>query len=109
MMTWKMSWVLLSMVAMPAVADVFTGGLADPTRPAGSGGGVASVPTSGVSAIRISGGERLAVIDGRTYKLGDRYGEGRIANIRPFEVILERAGHQTSLRLMPKLEKDQRP
>jgi MSHA biogenesis protein MshK len=100
---------LLGLLAMPAAADVFSGGLADPTRPTGSGGHENSAPSSGVTAIRISGSERLAVIDGRTVKIGDRYGDAQIADIRPYEVILERAGRKTSLRLVPKLEKDQRP
>lgn len=100
---------LLGLLAMPATAAVFSGGLADPTRPPGSGGNEYIAPTGGVTAIRISGSERSAVIDGRTVKIGDRYGDGQITDIRPYEVILERAGRKTSLRLVPKLEKDQRP
>jgi hypothetical protein len=104
-------WVALllwSLLAMPAVADVFTGGLADPTRPAGAGG-ESSAPRSGVSEIRIAGSTRQAVIDGRAFRIGDRYGDGRIADILPYEVIVERAGRTARLRLIPKLEKEQRP
>ncbi len=108
-MTQKVLLLLLGMLALPAAAAVFSSGLADPTRPPGSGGNTYSAPTSGVTAIRISGSERSAVIDGRTVKIGDRYGDGQISDIRLYEVILERAGRKTSLRLVPKLEKDQRP
>lgn len=100
---------LLGLLATPAMAAVFSSGLADPTRPPGSGGGEYVAPTSGVTAIRISGSQRLAVIDGQTLKVGDRYRDGHITAIHPYEVIVERAGRTTSLRLVPKLEKDQRP
>ena len=106
MMRGMLMMLLLGLLAMPAAADVFTGGLADPTRPAGAGDYESSAPRSGVTAIRISGRERQAVIDGRTVRIGDRYGDGQIADIRPYEVILEHAGRRTSLRLVPKLEKD---
>jgi MSHA biogenesis protein MshK len=100
-------WFALS--AGVAHADLFQGNLTDPTRPAGLDGQAGPAANNAVTEIRISARERSAVINGRSLKIGDRYGDGVVADIRTHEVILESAGRRTSLRLVPKLEKESQP
>ena len=80
-------------------------GLADPTRPyaAGSGGTGLVLQSTLVSPL-----ERIAVINGRTFTLGDRVGGAEIVGIRPYGVVLRRAGRQTVLPLLPTLNIERR-
>jgi hypothetical protein len=85
-------------------------GLVDPTQPAHSGtsGGTAvSRPTGPLlQSTFISTSQRRAVISGKTYKVGDKFGGGVIADIQPYEVVLKKADRETRLRLLPKLVKE---
>jgi hypothetical protein len=54
----------------------------------------------------ISTSQRRAVISGKTYTVGDKFGGGVIADIQPYEVVLKQAGRETRLRLLPKLVKE---
>ena len=70
---------------------------ADPTRPpSASGAGGADEAPSGprLESVLLSPGRRLAVIDGREYRAGDAFGDGRILNIAPTGVAIQR-GAQT--------------
>jgi hypothetical protein len=85
-------------------------GLADPTQPPYSGTSSASTAPKSTGPMLqstfISTSQRRAVIGGKTYTVGDKYGGGVIADIQPYEVVLKQAGRETRLRLMPKLVKE---
>jgi hypothetical protein len=96
-------------IAANSLADDFTG-LADPTQPAygmATGAGAAGRPTgSALQSTFVSASQRRAVINGRTYKVGDKYGGGTITDIQPYEVVVKQANRETRLRLLPKLAKE---
>jgi MSHA biogenesis protein MshK len=78
--------------------------LIDPTRPANAptkSGPVVRVvePTSRLTAIFQSGDRRVAVLDGRVVKNGDRIGELVIQEILPDSVRYVRAGRVETARL----------
>jgi hypothetical protein len=84
-------------------------GLSDPTRP----GGVAPVESSApvyagpvLQSTMIAPDVRRAVISGKTYEVGDRFGEAQIVDIRAYEVVLNRGGRETRLRIVPPLVDD---
>ena len=84
-------------------------GLVDPTQPAysgTSGGTAASKPTGPLlQSTFISTSQRRAVISGKSYTVGDKFGGAVIADIQPYEVVLKKANRETRLRLLPKLVK----
>lgn len=87
--------------------------LSDPTRPppevsapaANASGGSAPAVTPGqmrVQSILVSlrpGGRRIAVIDGKTVRPGDRVGGALVAIINSTEVILKRGSRTETLKL----------
>ncbi len=85
-------------------------GLVDPTQPAysgTSGGTAASKPTGPLlQSTFISTSQRRAVISGKTYAVGDKFGGAVITEIQPYEVVMKRAGKESHLRLLPKLAKE---
>jgi len=92
-----------------SLANDFTG-LADPTRPAysmESGAPAATVRPTGpmLQSTFISASQRRAVISGKSYTVGDKFGGGTITDIQPYEVVLKKADRETRLRLLPKLVK----
>lgn len=106
---------ICGLVSAPAPAD---DSIRDPMRPANfaksaSGGSVRNVKAApAVSAIRISATQKVAVIDGRTYRPGDRVAGGQIVDIQPYEVVLRvppgsgAGGREVRMRLVPKLNKE---
>ena len=54
----------------------------------------------------ISSSSRRAVISGRSYGVGDKMGEAVIADIQPYEVMLQQGARENRLRLLPKLTKE---
>lgn len=80
------------------------GDLPDPTNPHGAATGSVS---SGVQSIFISTQRKSAVVNGRSVNIGDRVGDAVVVDIRPYEVILKRDGRETTLRLTPRLDKQQ--
>jgi MSHA biogenesis protein MshK len=90
------------LVAVAAVADV--GDLPDPTNPSGHAGAA----SSGVQSILITPQRRQAVIHGRTVRVGDRVGDAVVVDIQPYEVILNRGGRESRMRLVPRLEKQKK-
>ena len=79
-------------------------GLADPTRPY-SGIPAASQRRPGMvlQSTLVSPLQRMAVIDGRTVKVGERIDGARILQIRPYDVLVERSGRRRVLHLLPQL------
>lgn len=94
---------LVGALAVVAQADT---DLPDPTRPHGAAR--AAPAASGVQSILISPQRKLAVVNGRTVTVGDRVGDAVVTDIRPYEVILNRGGHESRLRLVPRLERSGR-
>ena len=99
----------LAGAAAIASADSFSG-LADPTQPAfTSAGGVGAITKPRGPELQstfISASQRRAVISGKTYVVGDKFGGGTITDIQPYEVVLKKADRETRLRLLPKLAKE---
>lgn len=98
----------LAGLATASLADDIAG-LADPTQPVyGTADGksaAAAAPATALQSTFVSASQRRAVINGRTYKVGDKYGGGVIADIQPYEVVVKQANRESRLRLMPKLAK----
>jgi hypothetical protein len=92
-----------------AAADSFSG-LADPTQPAYTAaartGAVEKSRGPALQSTFISATQRRAVISGKSYVVGDKFGGGIITDIQPYEVVLKKADRETSLRLLPKLAKE---
>jgi MSHA biogenesis protein MshK len=76
--------------------------LADPTRPPGFGGEAAAIRPSApliVTSILVSSGRKIAVIDGRSVKVGDSIGGARILEIAPDTVVVRTRTGTAELRL----------
>ncbi len=85
-------------------------GLADPTQPVygGASGAAVAQKSAGpmLQSTFISTNQRRAVISGKTYAVGDKFGGAVITEILPYEVVMKRAGKESHLRLLPKLAKE---
>ncbi len=84
--------------------------LADPMRPPAApapeqAGGEAATPQPRLQSVLISPSRRLAVIDGRVVRLGERVGDATLAAISESQVVLQRAGGRETLRLNPVAQK----
>lgn len=98
--------VLMAVTMSAASANDNFAGLMDPTQPLFGAAAAAQRPAgSGLQSTFISAGQRRAVINGRTYRTGDKFSGGVITDIQPYEVVLKQAGRETRLRLLPKLVK----
>jgi hypothetical protein len=91
------------------LADNFAN-LADPTQPAysvASGSGAVAKPTGPMlQSTFIMANQRRAVISGKSYTVGDKFGGGTITDIQPYEVVVKKSHNETRLRLLPKLAKE---
>ena len=117
-MTFKsfMKWMLpiaFALFAAAGTAGAVIGELPDPTRPL-SGRTVAPSPKpalapvqapSVLQSILVSAQRRLAVISGRTVRVGDQVGDAVVTEILPYEVVLQRNGQEVRMRLMSRLNK----
>jgi MSHA biogenesis protein MshK len=92
---------LLAVLALPVLAADLAD-LPDPTRPSG---GASVGGASGVTSILITPRRKQAVINGRTVAVGDRVGDAVVVDIQPYEVILNRGGRESRMRLVPRLDK----
>lgn len=105
-------WVVLAIgMGVVAVTQANDGlsGLPDPTRPSyvGATAGARAQWTGPVlQSTFISASRRRAVISGRSYKVGDKFGGGVITDIQPYEVVWKQAGRESRLRLLPRLAKE---
>jgi MSHA biogenesis protein MshK len=85
-------------------------GIADPTRPPGAGAmqqGAQDEPPAGrqLQSVLLSGGRKLAVIDGTVVPLGGMLGEARVVKITETEVVLKTGEETETLKLFPGVEK----
>ncbi len=102
---------LLLLVAAGARAQAgdTLAGLPDPTRPFTWNAGPNHGRTGLVlQSTLVSPLQRLAVINGRAFTVGERVGGAEIVQIRRYDVTLSRAGRRHLLRLLPKLDIERR-
>lgn len=83
-------------------------GLSDPTRPPGASAGGENDDGGGsgghLQSVILSGGRKLAIIDGVAYKVGERVGDARVLSIDAEVVRLRDAQGVQVLRLSPALQ-----
>ena len=88
--------------------------LRDPTRPPASIGSPAdqsgAKATGGpeLQSVLISPTRRVAVIDGQTVTLGEKFGEARVVKIAESEVVLRNGQDLQVLKLFPGVEKQRK-
>ena len=87
-------------------AGLSTPGLSDPTRPPGASAGGETHEAGGghLQSVILSGGRKLAIIDGVAYKVGERVGDARVLSIDAEVVRLRDAQGVQVLRLSPALQ-----
>ncbi len=89
----------------------FADTLGDPTRPPASveflqesrGSVATSVPI--LQSIIMSQGRRMAIINGQSVRLGEKFGAARLEKINESEVVLRVGGNLETLKLYPNIEK----
>ncbi|MHB8347586.1 MAG: hypothetical protein ACYDHM_10465 [Acidiferrobacterales bacterium] len=100
---------LLAAAGVRAQAGENLTGLADPTRPfTGNAGPDHRRAGLVLQSTLVSPLQRLAVINGRAFTVGERVDGAEIVQIRRYDVTLSRAGRQYLLRLLPKLDIERR-
>jgi MSHA biogenesis protein MshK len=85
----------------------------DPTRPPGAKAGDEQEATAGgagarLESVLISPDRRIAVIGGQQFRVGDKFGEGRIVGISETEVVIRGPESSETLKLFPDVQKVQR-
>jgi hypothetical protein len=103
-------WIFgLGLTAMTAAgaADPFAN-IPDPTRPSGWHEGGGSTVNQGLvlQGTTISASRRIAVINGQRLAVGDLVQGATVIEVQPFQVRLQRAGRDITLRLTPSLAKE---
>ena len=107
---------VLSMLSGAVYANKEIYQLPDPTRPQNiapkySSGQVrgkqATTPWTLESTL-ISENRRAAVINGRTYQIGESVRGAKIIAIEPYAIVLEKGSKQIRLRLLPRIAKSER-
>ena len=92
-----------------AAAGVHAQGLSDPTRPPGANamqGSAEELPAGRqLQSVLLSGGRRLAIIDGAVVALGGKVGEARVVKISETEVVLKTGEETETLKLFPSVDK----
>ena len=89
-----------------ASAPLHADELQDPTRPSyanidGSPDDPKAAPALLLNAIRLSPGQRSAMINNRTVKVGEQVGDARVVAIDQTGVQLQRGTEQFTLQLLP--------
>jgi len=86
--------------------------LGDPMRPPAMPGpspaqaaGESAPAAARLQSVLISPGRRVAVIDGRVVRLGERIGDATLVAISASQVVLQRAEGRETLKLSPGVEK----
>lgn len=101
------SWNLLWLLGVPVTVHAFS----DPTQPPEA---AASAPRAAHSApaapvlqsTLVSPRRRLAVINGKQVRVGDKFDGAVITEISPSQVRMTKGGRETTLRLHPKFTKE---
>jgi len=97
---------LLLPIAAVAATTAFAQTLRDPTRPPSfSESAREGEPRASqgpvLRSVIVSGGRKLALIDGRTYTVGDKVGDAKLIAISGSDVTLRESGANKVLRLTP--------
>lgn len=102
-------WLCLGLAAMPiaGLADPFAS-LPDPTRPSGWQDGAPANQGLVLQSTTVSASRRSAVVNGQRVAVGDRVAGATVTDIQTFQVTLQRAGRDITLRLTPPLTKEKR-
>ena len=81
--------------------------LNDPTRPpsASSLQATGEASPSRLQSVLISPARKIAVIDGRAVRLGERVGDATLIAIAPSQVTLQRGARYETLRMHPAVQK----
>ena len=98
---------MLLVLAAVLVAPSFAAALPDPTAlpvASAAAGGTVS-PGISLTAIKMSGKQKIAIINGQEITVGGRYQDVRVVRISESEVVLRRGGELTVLKLYPQVEK----
>jgi MSHA biogenesis protein MshK len=84
---------------------------ADPTRPPGAslGDDPATLEGPRLESVLIAPDRRIAIISGQQYRMGDKYGDGRVVRITESEVAIRTGEALEVLKLLPASEKRLRP
>ena len=104
--------ILRVVTAVAFCAPVATFAFSDPTQPMGhtvtSSHAVPSQPKGPVlQSTLVSPQRRLAVISGKQVQVGDTVNGAVVTEISQYEVRIKQKGRETTLRLLPKLNKEQ--
>jgi MSHA biogenesis protein MshK len=99
-------------VLLAGAAAAQSASLADPTRPPSAmdpaSSEVAAPAGPRLQSVLISPARRVAVIDGKTVGLGDKFGTGTLEAVTETAVVLKYADRRETLRLNPGVEKRER-
>jgi MSHA biogenesis protein MshK len=101
---------LAGLFALAEGAAFAQGGLADPTRPPNTvatpqGGEEQAAGGRQLQSVLLSGGRKLAVIDGNVVPLGGTLGDARVVRITETEVVLKTGEETETLKLYPGVDK----
>ena len=102
---------ILAVVAL--LAPALTVAFSDPTQPVGSvtttarAAGPAAPAGPVLQSTLVSPQRRVAVISGKQVRVGDKVNGAVVTEISPYEVRMKQGGRETTLRLLPKLNKEQ--
>ena len=104
----------LAVIAVLGAPRVLAQGLGDPTRPpreilGGSAGAYEpEASSSPVQVVIISKDRRQATINGRTVKLGERYGNATVVRITDEEIVLQRPEATETIKLYSSVQRKKR-
>lgn len=96
-----------------AATVAYAQGLPDPTRPPASlhaeqtdqEGKSATAGAPELQSVIVGPNRKIAVINGQTLKIGDKYGDARVVAISEAEVVLKNGDVSRTLKLYPAVEK----
>ena len=94
---------LVVLLVMPAFAASLPDPTAPPMTPAEAG--EAGKPVVALTAIKTSGKQKIAIINGQEITVGGRYQDARVVRISESEVVLRQGRELTVLKLYPQVEK----
>jgi MSHA biogenesis protein MshK len=101
----------VALLLAATIAQAQGSGLSDPTRPPGAGAGwqqgASNEPPAGrqLQSVLLSGGRRLAIIDGTMVALGGMLGDSKVVKISETEVVLKNGEETETLKLYPGVDK----
>jgi MSHA biogenesis protein MshK len=99
---------VLMLLSSIAITSGYAEQFRDPTRPADlQTNRQSDAPTPGptLQSVLISQNRRLAIISGKTLKVGDRLGDAHVVSISDTQVVLQNGKIQQTLKLFPDIKK----